>query len=369
MNHQIDLLMDSSILYRSTQKYFDKMLQRFSLTYGQLPILIMIYENEGISSQSIVREGAYDKGTVTKNVQKLQSLGYIYVLSSKKDKRAKELYTTDHTKDIMPTIYRIRRDWWKHIIKDLPTDSIEVFAKFYQKIAISARDYAEHDDHEIHFFKQQKLSLDSYPNKLSMLLSTGGCNFRCANCLSKDLVFLKENVDEISLLEIKEELKEKKRYLDAVCIDGGEPLIHPELESFLMYLKECGYLVKIQTNGTHFDYLVHLIQKNLIDCVGINLKNSPEKYGQTIGMKDFVTDDLNKSIAYLLTNDIYTIFSITLSKELHTLSDMYLCAQWIHGAKEMVLDFTQDTFKWSQSEIDTYVNAFKPYIENVRVKK
>lgn len=84
MEKQNDLLMDSSILYRSTQKYYDKMLQDLNLSYAQLPILIEIYENEGISLQQIVQVGGYDKGTVTKNVQKLNTLGYVSILTSAK---------------------------------------------------------------------------------------------------------------------------------------------------------------------------------------------------------------------------------------------------------------------------------------------
>ena len=108
MEKQNDLLMDSSILYRSTQKYYDKMLQDLNLSYAQLPILIEIYENEGISLQQIVQVGGYDKGTVTKNVQKLNTLGYVSILTSAKDKRAKELYTTALTKKHISEIYGIR---------------------------------------------------------------------------------------------------------------------------------------------------------------------------------------------------------------------------------------------------------------------
>ena len=96
---QNDLFMDSSILYRTTQKYFDRELQQFQLTYAQLPVLIMVYENEGISMQEIAFQGKYDKGTITKNVQKLESLGYLEVIHSSKDKRSKELYTTLKAKE------------------------------------------------------------------------------------------------------------------------------------------------------------------------------------------------------------------------------------------------------------------------------
>ena len=83
------------------------MLQSISLTYAQLPILILIYENEGISQQQIAQDGGYDKGTITKQVQKLEEMGYIRVQPSKKDKRAKELYTTAKARGIMLSLIHI----------------------------------------------------------------------------------------------------------------------------------------------------------------------------------------------------------------------------------------------------------------------
>lgn len=156
MEKQNDLLMDSSILYRSTQKYYDKMLQNLNLSYAQLPILIEIYENEGISLQQIVQVGGYDKGTVTKNVQKLNTLGYVSILTSAKDKRAKELYTTALTKKHISEIYGIRRDWWHHITQDLNADEIEVFSKFYQMLSNHARSYADLEKTHLQFYKLKR---------------------------------------------------------------------------------------------------------------------------------------------------------------------------------------------------------------------
>ena len=143
MARQNDLLMDISILYRSTQKYYDKKLANLSLTYAQLPILIAIYEEEGISMQKIALDGGYDKGTITKNVQKLVNLGYVIVQSSIKDKRAKELYTTDKTKEVMNQIYSIRRNWWKHIIQSIPSKKIEEFSYLYEDMAENAKVFAD----------------------------------------------------------------------------------------------------------------------------------------------------------------------------------------------------------------------------------
>lgn len=165
MEKQNDLLMDSSILYRSTQKYYDKMLQDLNLSYAQLPILIEIYENEGISLQQIVQVGGYDKGTVTKNVQKLNTLGYVSILTSAKDKRVKELYTTALTKKHISEIYGIRRDWWHHITQDLTAEQIEVFSTFYQTLSNHARSYADLEQTNLQFLFEKSYDLSNTSKK------------------------------------------------------------------------------------------------------------------------------------------------------------------------------------------------------------
>ena len=92
MDRQTDFLLNISVLYRSTQKYYDRMLQSIQLTYAQLPILIMIFEQEGITMRQIAESGVYDKGTISKNVKHLEQEGYILIQPSKQDKRNKELY-------------------------------------------------------------------------------------------------------------------------------------------------------------------------------------------------------------------------------------------------------------------------------------
>lgn len=125
--HKSDIMMDISILYRNTQKYFDRKLEPLKLTYAQLPVLFAIYEEEGISMQRIVENGQYDKGTVTKNVQKLENLGYIKTVPSKVDKRLKHLYPTNACAQIMPTIYQMRADWWTKVTTSMDREQLDVF--------------------------------------------------------------------------------------------------------------------------------------------------------------------------------------------------------------------------------------------------
>lgn len=337
MQAQNDLLMDVSILYRTTQKYYDRMLQSYDLTYAQLPILLLIYENEGISMQNIAVKGQYDKGTITKNVQKLESLGYVQIVPSKKDKRLKELYSTDKTKQIVSKIYRIRRDWWNHIIKNIPYEQLNDFTNIYEVITENASQYANVEPERIQFFEMKKLSVQDYPNYLCTTLSTGGCNFRCPGCLKSDLVFLKEDVIPISNDLIKTHFEQRKGVIQAVCIRGGEPLMHEHLDDFLLYLKNKKYLIKIDTNGSFPNRLKEWVNRGLIDFVNVNIKNTPDKYKMSIGIEKVDISKIQETIDFLQKSNIDYQFVVDVIEEFHNLEDIQKIGKWLHGSKKIVL--------------------------------
>ena len=341
-DHNSDLLLDISILYRSTQKYYDQMLQSVSLTYAQLPILILIYENEGISQQRVATEGSYDKGTITKQVQKLEEMGYIRVQPSQKDKRAKELYTTSKARQIMSKVYAIRTSWWQHISASIPQEDMDSFSTFYKNMAVSAREFAQADLSEILFFEQQNISLESYPGKVSTVLSTGGCNFRCPFCNCSHLVFLKENTKSIQESQILQYLTRRKGLLNAVVIKGGEPLMHPELLPFLKKVKALNYDVKLETNGSYSALLKELIDQNLVDEVLFHIKNTKDKYGETIGLKDYDIKEVQSSIDCLQKTKKSITFVFTPIQELHTMEDLLAMARWIQPAQKLELHTYQE---------------------------
>ena len=373
MARQNDLLMDISILYRSTQKYYDRKLANLSLTYAQLPILIAIYEEEGISLQKIASEGGYDKGTITKNVQKLVSLGYVVVKSSLKDKRAKELYTTDKTKTVMNQIYGIRRNWWKHIIQSIPPKKIEEFSYFYEDMAENAKVFADKDEEQIQFFEHQKVDLNFYTDKVSTTLSTAGCNFRCRHCTRRHLIFLNENTLELDLEDIKSFLEKRKDLYDAVCIREPEPLMHENLASFLRYVKDLGYLVKIQTNGSYPERLCNWIDQGLIDFVTIDIKNAPSLYGETIGIPNFDVQVIENSLNIVKAKKIDYEVNITLIKEFHDDQSLLEMAKWLKGVKKITLttypaNISDEFHGFERKDMQRAIEIFKPFVENIELK-
>lgn len=345
MDKQSDLLMNLSVLYRSTQKYYDRMLQSIQLTYAQLPILIMIFEQEGISSNEIVNHGVYDKGTISKTVKHLEEHGFIQSVKSEEDKRNKKLYTTDYAKQIMSMVYDIRRDWWHHLIADVDEENFEYFLKSYEQMAKNARAYADSQPTDIHFFHWQKVSLSAYKDCVSTVLFTAGDNFRCPYYTHPELVFVQEDMEEVPLDQIKEYLEERKGILDAVCIEGGEPLMNAKLEYFLSYVKELGYKTKVRTNGSFPDRLKKYVKQGLLDFVSLDIKNGPKDYSPSVGMSGFDIKPIRQSIQFLIQDPVDYQVEVQLVKGFHTKKSIAQMAKWIKGIKKVVvhteLDGTQ----------------------------
>ncbi len=373
MEKQNDLLMDSSILYRSTQKYYDKMLQNLKLTYAQLPILIQIYENEGISLQEIAHIGGYDKGTVTKNVQKLDALGYILILTNQKDKRAKELYTTALAKKHISEIYGIRWNWWHHITQDLTQDEIKVFSKFYRTMSNHARTYADLEQLDLQFYKFTPLSLTEYDDHMCCCLYTGGCNLKCPNCINPNLVYLKEDTYPVGNEYLKKYLEEQRDKLDGVYISGGEPLMNENILPFLSYLKGLGYKVKIHTNGMFVNHLKKAIHEKLIDFVSVDIKNCPSKYSLSCGVSDVDLTSLKESIHTLKKNKIdYDIF-LRIHKDEMDKNSIVELADFLEGVKKVVMvpysyQLNNYNFDPSKEQMDEYCHILRKKVDEVEMR-
>jgi pyruvate formate lyase activating enzyme len=134
----------------------------------------------------------------------------------------------------------------------------------------------------------QKLTLIDYPKKLACTVFLFGCNFRCGFCHNPELVFLKDE-KEISKEELLKFLEKRKKYLDAVCFTGGEPLMTLE-EEFLKKVKVLGYLIKIDTNGSFPEKLKDFISKGLVDFVAMDIKAHKDSYQKICG----ADADINK---------------------------------------------------------------------------
>ena len=182
----------------------------------------------------------------------------------------------------------------------------------------------------------QKLTLLDYPGKVACTLFTGGCNFRCPFCHNKELVVGMPQ-PALDLEEVMGFLHKRAGLLDGVCITGGEPLLHAELGELLNAIRQLGYSIKLDTNGSRPQFLKTLVAAGLVDYVAMDIKNAPDKYGQTIGLSNFDLGPIEESVQFLLSAAVDYEFRTTVVKELHQASDFVQIGQWIKGAKRYFL--------------------------------
>lgn len=183
----------------------------------------------------------------------------------------------------------------------------------------------------------QKLTLLDYPGKTACTIFTSGCNFRCPFCHNAPLVLTPGENEVIPEEEILSFLIKRQGILDGVCITGGEPLLQPDIEEFIIKVKELGYMVKLDTNGSFPDRLSSLIEKGLIDYVAMDIKNTKEKYGETIGIENFDVTPIVKSVEILKQNKIPYELRTTVAKDMHTEDDIMKIGEWLKGDSKYFL--------------------------------
>jgi pyruvate formate lyase activating enzyme len=129
---------------------------------------------------------------------------------------------------------------------------------------------------------RQKTTLIDYPKKIACTIFLFGCNLRCGYCQNPELVTgKKEDKPIYSEEEILDFLKERQKYLDGICITGGEPLLDIDFD-FLKKIKSLDYLIKIDTNGSFPAKLKELVNEGLVDYIAMDVKGSGEKYREIV---------------------------------------------------------------------------------------
>ena len=189
----------------------------------------------------------------------------------------------------------------------------------------------------------QKMTMLDYPEKVACTIFTPGCNFRCPFCHNARLVTHIEAEDAYDEREVLSYLEKRKNLLDGVCITGGEPLLQPELADFIRRVRQTGLLVKLDTNGYLPDKLRALIDAGLLDYVAMDVKNTPEKYGMTVGIEAFDVAPIEESIALLKMGKIPYEFRTTAVRELHTKDDLVKTGKWLAGATHYYIQSFTDS--------------------------
>lgn len=222
----------------------------------------------------------------------------------------------------------------------------------------------------------QKTSLLDYPDIISAIIWTIGCNFRCPFCYNKDIVL--GNVQPIPEKEVISFLEKRKGILEGLVITGGEPLMQNDIADFCEKVKKLGYLLKIDTNGMYPEKLKELIDKKLIDYVAMDIKASKKKYDKLTNVKVDIKK-IEESIKILQNSKLDYEFRTTFVPELLTKNDIIEIAKWLKGSKKYFLQQfkpnlplvsakLEDVVPYRKKELTDTLEEIKSYFDICKVR-
>ncbi|MEI6222885.1 MAG: anaerobic ribonucleoside-triphosphate reductase activating protein [bacterium] len=182
----------------------------------------------------------------------------------------------------------------------------------------------------------QKFSLIDYPGKISAIIFTQGCLFRCHYCHNAELVDPLLFTDPIPVSEVLSFLEERKGKLDGVVITGGEPTIQHDLLEFMETIKKLGFLIKLDTSGVRPDVVKEAVKQNLVDYFAMDIKAPLAKYPKVVG-KEVDTEKIWESILFIMDSGIDYEFRTTIVAGLLERDDILEIGNLIKGAKRYAL--------------------------------
>jgi len=227
----------------------------------------------------------------------------------------------------------------------------------------------------------QKMTLLDYPGKVACTLFLQGCNYRCPFCHNSELLDREgeEFMTEEAFLAF---LRKRTGLLDGVCVSGGEPTLYPGLENLLRAIKAMGFAVKLDTNGSRPDVLKKLVAGGLVDHVAMDVKNSPRRYAETVGLPALNLEKTEESLRFLLSDTVSYELRTTIVEQLHDEPSIREMGQWlaslVPGKRPKILYLQKfadrDTVAFSglcapeDAQIAVFLELLEPFVEKAKLR-
>ena len=222
----------------------------------------------------------------------------------------------------------------------------------------------------------QRFSLIDYPGKISAVVFTQGCNFRCPYCHNPELVsFNREGlIEENYILSF---LEERRGKIDGVVLTGGEPTLQSDLVDFLREIKNLGFLVKLDTNGSCPEIIEELLERKLLDYIAMDIKGSLENYSEIINVKVDI-EKIKKSIDIIMHSGVSYEFRTTIVKSQLKRDDILKIGESIRSAELYVLqsfrptktldpNFLKET-SYTKEELEDIASSLKKLVKRTIVR-
>jgi len=179
-------------------------------------------------------------------------------------------------------------------------------------------------------------SLIDYPGKIASIVFFPRCNFSCPFCFNPEMVRDSEELREINPEEVFDYIESQKKWIDGVCLTGGEPTLQEGLTEFISEIKRRGFLVKLDTNGSNPEMLKKLIDKKLLDYVAMDIKAPLEKY-EDVACCKVNLENIQKSVELIKNSGIEYEFRTTVVPEQLDRDDIKKIGDWLDGSKKYFL--------------------------------
>ena len=220
----------------------------------------------------------------------------------------------------------------------------------------------------------QKMTLLDFPGRCACTVFFSGCNLRCPFCHNASLV-LDNPAPAMTEGDFFTFLKKRKGLLDGVCVTGGEPTLRKDLPDFIRKIKEMGYLVKLDTNGSNPKMLNELLSENLPDYVAMDIKNCPDRYAATCGGPD-ILPHVEECLDLLRNSPVEWELRTTCVKPFHDCDAMEAIGKWLRGTEHYYLQAFVDSGDlvgsgisgFTKEEMEALCQAVLPYIPTTRLR-
>ena len=189
----------------------------------------------------------------------------------------------------------------------------------------------------------QKLTLLDFPGHTACTVFTGGCNLRCPFCHNAVLVTDAASVETIPEEEFFAFLKKRQGVLSGVAITGGEPLLQPDIRSFIEKVRALGYKIKLDTNGFFPERFIPLAEAGLVDYAAVDIKNCKRRYAETCGREALDLAPIEETVRYLMEDHVDYEFRTTIVRAFHGKEEIEEIGTWIRGAKRWFLQNFTDS--------------------------
>ena len=223
----------------------------------------------------------------------------------------------------------------------------------------------------------EKFASRDFPGHIASTVFLGGCTFRCPYCHNAELVLRPDGIETIPIDGFLAFLDGRKGWLEGICISGGEPLLHADIEDLIRAVRERGLLVKLDTNGAFPARLERLLQSGLLDFLAMDVKAPLERYGEVTHVNVDVKA-IEKSADLVRNADIPATFRTTVVPGLVGLEDVVKIGQWLgRSASYVIQQFVphntidpaySDKEPYRREQLEAMVEAATPYFEKVRLE-